>query len=732
MSEGLDLYGIRIQNPEGFPEGDLLLIKKLHLGIEYKKLLNREFDFRDIVVIQPELTLIHDEKGKINISEHFLQPSEKESATHFRIGEVRIENGVFDLDDKKLFRLRHIALTLKDLSSDPETETGMSGSVSYGKSTVDIKGSAHLNADPKRIEFTVAFDNFPGSPVQQFLQTPLIRVGLGKILNKLSISSGGETHAQIDAEVLIEDTDLKILERPAHVPLSADLHTNTQEGFDLVSGTFEFSMKDVALRGDQQSSLEGKGKFDGKRFSLNVSGEKFLGGKADVSIEGKTKNGPFPLHISISAGALDLIPMEKIVSLFQEVPYGIKGVIEKFHFEGTAKKDLRITGTCSVGAGNVTISSLETGRNLLHKGNIESSITFKNEDVSVTTDAHVGKVNVKADAFIENFVKPERALSVRLNLPRLEVSEIRNAFWDVFPDQFLYAGMQGGLSSQIDLTFRDNTLKVDGRVSLKDFVLEGENYEYSVGPVNGEIPVVYSNTTEKASVSVPVFDRSEFGKLYKDFSGYSPGEGYDKLTVQSVSYGFRMIEDVSIWMKKQGSALKIEKFDGNIFGGKLIGAASVDFSDPVHYRAGFLLKGLSLMELCNRIEPIQGYISGNVDGIGSVKGVGKGLSEVIGKADFWSYPLKDEETKISKEFLKKVGGPSLKTYLGDRDFDKGIMKLYLQKGYIIFDDFEISNRNFIGMQDLSIKVAPFNNRIAVDHLMWSIVEAAQRAKEKQN
>ena len=108
------------------------------------------------------------------------------------------------------------------------------------------------------------------------------------------------------------------------------------------------------------------------------------------------------------------------------------------------------------------------------------------------------------------------------------------------------------------------------------------------------------------------------------------------------------------------------------------------------------------------------------------------MSNVIGKADFWSYPVRDEETKISKEFLKKVGGPSLKTYLGDRDFDKGLMKLYLQKGYLIFDDFEISNRNFIGMQDLSIKVAPFNNRIAVDHLMWSIVEAAQRAKEKQN
>jgi len=410
----------------------------------------------------------------------------------------------------------------------------------------------------------------------------------------------------------------------------------------------------------------------------------------------------------------------------------VEGIIEKANFKGTVTRDFRLAGTCSVKAGNVHVLSPENGRAIFKGGNINSSITFIHENASMTTDIRVGKVKVKADAFIKDIMEPERALSVHLILPELELSEIRNAFWDIFPDQLLYAGLQGFVSSSIDVEYGDSALRVDGKLSLREFLLEGENYEYSIGPVNGEIPVLYAKPVQKAPVSMPVFDRSEFSNRYEDFAGNFPDNGYSKLTVQSVDYGFRMIEDMSVWMKKQGSVLKIEKFDGNIFGGKLIGTAFIDLSDSIQYRAGFLLKGLSLTELCSRIEPIRGYITGKVDAIASVKGLGSGLSHVIGKADVWSYAVKDEKTKISKEFLKRVGGPSLKTYLGDRDFDKGIMKLYLQKGYLIFDEFEISNRNFLGMQDLSIKVAPFNNRIAIDHLMWSIVEAAQRAKEKQN
>jgi hypothetical protein len=57
------------------------------------------------------------------------------------------------------------------------------------------------------------------------------------------------------------------------------------------------------------------------------------------------------------------------------------------------------------------------------------------------------------------------------------------------------------------------------------------------------------------------------------------------------------------------------------------------------------------------------------------------------------------------------------------------MSLYIQKGFLIFKEMEISNRNIFGIQDLSVKVAPLNNRIAIDHLMWTLVEAADRAKK---
>jgi hypothetical protein len=52
-------------------------------------------------------------------------------------------------------------------------------------------------------------------------------------------------------------------------------------------------------------------------------------------------------------------------------------------------------------------------------------------------------------------------------------------------------------------------------------------------------------------------------------------------------------------------------------------------------------------------------------------------------------------------------------------------------GYLIFKELELSNRNFLGITDLSVKVAPLSNRITLDHLLWTITEAAARAKEKK-
>jgi hypothetical protein len=271
---------------------------------------------------------------------------------------------------------------------------------------------------------------------------------------------------------------------------------------------------------------------------------------------------------------------------------------------------------------------------------------------------------------------------------------------------------------------------VSGDLRLNEVILEGENGEYFAGPINGTAPIRYQNVAHD-TVEMPSFERSEFANLARYYSQEKMPRTSHGITIGSLRYGFPLLDTIDIRIDAKGNVLKIDRISANIFGGRMYGSALVDISGDVNYRAGILLEQVSLTELCRAIEPIKGYISGKVDGIATIKGSGMGLSRLIGKADLWTYSSGGEKTRISKEFLQKVGGTSLKTYLGDRSFNKGIMNLYLQNGFVIFRELEISNRNLLGINDLSVKVAPFNNRIGIDHLMWTITEAAQRAKSKE-
>jgi hypothetical protein len=312
------------------------------------------------------------------------------------------------------------------------------------------------------------------------------------------------------------------------------------------------------------------------------------------------------------------------------------------------------------------------------------------------------------------------------------VVDIRDSFWDIFPDGLLYVGLGGSIESDFSLDYGNGEFDVTASLLMKDMVLEGENGEYLIGPINGMIPIRYAKGRNEAqALSVPSFERSQFDYLSKYYAEEASGNSSNLVTIGSLRYGFPLLEDIRLFVNQKGSSLNLERFSANIFGGDLHGSALLGISNGLNYRAGLLLKGISLKALCEGIEPIKGDISGKVDGMVSFKGSGIGLTSLIGKADFWTYRSATEKTMISKKFLEKIGGPTLKAYLGNRPFNRGIMSLYLKDGYLIFRELEISNRNLFGITDLSIKVAPLNNRIAVDHLLWTIAEAAERVKKKK-
>ena len=495
-----------------------------------------------------------------------------------------------------------------------------------------------------------------------------------------------------------------------------------------VSGEFIFSAGKINFEDINSGLVSGSGRFDEKEFYMAIPQAGVSQGNIRLTASGKTSGGPFPLTVNADAENIDIGVISGVVSRFSKIPYNVSGNIEKAAFKGTVGSADSIYGSASVRAKNISVSGSDN-KKIIKDGALRTDIKFTGRDLEFRSEANTGKISTEISGISREFMGKERTVKIEATLPEVKVTSIRDSLWDIFPDKLLYAGLDGYISTKASAGYSNGGMKVTGALMLKGLVIEGENGEYSAGPINGVVPFIYDKRIKGQDViDIPSFERDEFEYLGRYYSRDYKEDGFSRITIGSLNYGYEMLDNINVWIRQKGTVLNIGRVSANIFGGRLNGSAVVDISDSINYRAGFLLEGLSLTKLCEGIEPIKGYISGKVNGIATLKGSGTGISNLLGKADFWTYSTDSENTKISKEFLEKIGGPAVKSYLGERRFDKGIMNLYLQDGFLIFKDLEISNRNFLGITDLSVKVAPVNNRIAIDHLMWTIAEAAQRAK----
>jgi hypothetical protein len=498
-----------------------------------------------------------------------------------------------------------------------------------------------------------------------------------------------------------------------------------------VSGEIALSSGEITFQGIPARVTSGTVRFNANDFSLSFPLAEIAGGGAALSAKGKVSKGPFPFKLDIHAGGIDLGVLSG-ASQFNKLGYAASGTLEHAVLSGTMDSPESLQGQILVGTKNLSLVKKDTNKAIVKNAGLDAEIICKGRDCGFRTEMAAGSVRAGASGEVKRFAEKERVVTMKALLPETKLTDIRTALWDIFPDGLLYGGLDGYLSSDVAMEHSGNGMKATGSIRLANVLLKGENGEYSVGPINGTVPFQYDTARHAQNITgMPSFEPSEFAALSRYYSPEFVEHGYQKITINSLRYGFRILDAVDIRVKQGENSLNIGRITANMFGGRLNGSAVVDFSDGLMYRAGMLFEGISLTKLCEEIEPIKGYVSGKVDGTATVKGSGAGVSRLIGKADFRSYSSGGEETKVSREFLQKVGGPSLKAYLGDRSFDKGVMGLYLQNGFVIFRELEISHRNMVGVTDLSVKVAPFNNRIEINHLLWTVTEAAQRAGDKQ-
>ncbi len=611
-------------------------------------------------------------------------------------------------------------------SGNVTIEGTMKGHDFLGRNSLEIKG---IRFADRSISWLKSRSSIDYQKSVMSIQNLLIETeDLKSSANQIRISAP-ETKTDYDVE--IKGMDAAYRARKASIE-EGDFHLTLSTSKGIVSGDLLFSVGNVLFQGTTFSQVSGIGRLDDKTFSVDIGGAEFAGGRIKIAVHGKTAEGLFPIRTTFWAEGMDLSSISNIASKSIDFPYRLVGKVKRASFEGTIDSQESLNGFASLEATKVSVFNPRTSRNLVKDGSISADLEFKEKDLSFKTEATATSLSTRLSGTVKGWMTKEMHLQAKGVFPEAKISDIRTAFWDTFPDRLLYVGLQGTVSSNASVDYGKDGLEINGNLSLKDFILDGENGEYSIGPINGAIPIRYGKDQSKEAVmSLPTFEKSQFDQLSRTYAQEPVKENLYRLTVGSFRYGFPLLENMVLLIRQKGSVWNIERLSAKIFGGNLYGSAIIDPWNGFDYRAGLLVKGLSLKELCNGIEPIKGFISGRVDGIASFRASGIGLSQPMGIANFWTYSAATEKTIISKEFLQRVGGPSMKISLSNRNFDKGILGLYLKDGDLIFKDLEISNRNFFGVTDLSVKVAPLSNRIAFDHLLGTIAEAAERAKKKQ-
>lgn len=929
------LYDITVHNPENFPPGHILTIRKLSLGPRYRALLKKTLSFAEITVQKPELTLVRDSEGRFNISEQLKELFKRKPTLRYHIDSFAIEDGSIDINNDQRIRQQEVNLVIRDISSERDMKTSIRGETTSLWGRISMDGWVYLKQEPKRLNISLAARDVSLS----FMEKALLNYGLGISRTKSTLSANieGDTKEgfHVTTEVIVKDTAFRLLKQDvkeivavvdANVNLSerilrinnvsmraggvtaanlagemkqregdifytalvnvhdldlsainflkevtiggivnaervsvtgsikaplpevrglillkkgrferrdiaigrldAELRLSSLEKAHLAASvndvrygsqtfpslriTSGISYRDVTLRldgigiasqeltasasmvtlalgaiGSQRevkarvngfhmsypsmkaavtnadiqatvektaaslsvdgvlqanevtygevsiSSLTARGTIHGNAYSIEDAQAYFSGGKVRVTAQGNFGNNVFPLVLTVNAQNIDLQKLPKHIGAYNILSHVPSGKVETCEFDGRIESTDSVRGRAMVQAGGISIID-NKGRSLVRDGVLKADVDFAGNDIALKANAKNGSIAVALSGTITDFLQKKRKAEVQITVPAINMADIRETLWEIFPDGLLYVGLGGAISSNIAIRYANPEISVNGSLKLNNVTLTGENNEYFLGPITGVLPVRYVIGDEKRNLpELPSFDKTEFADLRTRYSEMKATDGYRLISIGSVRYGFPLLDDVKLWIKPGEKFLHVGLFSGNIFGGTIRGSAVIDLGNRFGYKIGFLVDDVSLSELCDRIEPIRGYLSGMLRGTAAIKGEGAGISALIGKADFWTYSAKRERTKISREFLQRVGGPSLKRYIGDRRFDTGVMSVYIQKGYLIFRELEISNRNFFGLKDLDIKVAPLNNRISVDHLLWSITEAAYRAKEKK-
>jgi hypothetical protein len=391
------------------------------------------------------------------------------------------------------------------------------------------------------------------------------------------------------------------------------------------------------------------------------------------------------------------------------------GIACRFNAEGA---DIAVTGSGGkslLGGGGINLSGGITGSRLV----VDKALLSAGKGLAL---------QVKGE--VTNPLSPQREGTLVFSLPRTPLNSLIDPFVNILPRMIQEATVDGSLASEGRLVLRDGRQLLEGDLLLKDVLLEVPSQKLKTAAINGRVPfsLDLSGDTPVKIRDASSFTRDNYPGLLKQLR-VVPDNG-QSVTIAGVEFGSLNLGEVSLQLSAANGVTKIESLRSSLYEGALLGTGFVAVKKGINYRADLLINGLSLKRFCATIPKIKDYISGRLDGVISLNGQGGNLTGLTGFTDLWVREGSGEKMRVSKEFLQKLSGQKLSGifFSSDRPYDSAEVAAVLEDGYLTFNKLDIVNTNLFGVRDLSVSIAPDQNRIALDHLLTAVKQAADRGK----
>jgi len=372
------------------------------------------------------------------------------------------------------------------------------------------------------------------------------------------------------------------------------------------------------------------------------------------------------------------------------------------------------------------------GKGLLRGAALNLSGELAGDQLSVTRASLIPApgVTLEIQGSLSHPFAAQRLGRFTFTLPQASVNNLVDPLINLLPRALQEANLAGTLAAQGRLDLGQEGRLLEGTLDVSGGRFELPQQKLVISGIDGRFPFsldLSGKTGAKPPASM-AFSRDNYQKLFEQLrTEHSGGE-----VVRAGQIGFGPLElgALTMHLRATRGTTEISSLSSSLYEGALLGKGYLTLHEGVNYRGDLLLNGLSLRQLCSIFPGIQGYISGRVDGVFSVSGGAHGLAGLTGFTELWAREGRGEKMLVSKEFLQRLSKQKLSGFFfrSDRSYDEAEIKAIMEGGYLTFDSLKILHTNFFGVKDLNVAIAPTQNRIALDHLLDSIKQAASRGK----